>query len=95
MGCHSPSINVEFDGRERLKESLEDGLVNRISGDVLTNRNTVFLTQRVAEIVGVGLVLDHHFVTALAAVEQTVQERLSGSGDAAGFIAVILGVVTA
>jgi hypothetical protein len=32
---------------------------------------------------------------ALAAVEQAVQERLPGSGNAAGFIAIIFGVIIA
>ena len=55
----------------------------------------IFLTQRVAEVVSIVFVLDHHFMTAFAAVEQAVQERLSGSGNAAGFIAAILGMVVA
>src|SRR5262245_12918197 len=95
MSRHRPSIDVEFDGRERLKESREDRSISRAAGDVLTNGYAIFLTHRVAEVVCVVFVLDHHFVAALAAVEQAVQERLSGPGNAAGFIAAILGVVVA
>ena len=53
------------------------------------------LPEGVAKILGSALVLYHHLVTALAAVDEAVQQGFPRSRDAPGLVPVVLAVVIA
>src|SRR5215217_6740864 len=90
---HGPGVEVELHWRERLEEGIHDYAIDRIGGKELADRSPVLSAQSVAHVVGAALVLHDHFAAALAAVDDTVQERLARPGDAAGLVAIVLGVV--
>jgi hypothetical protein len=68
-------------------------VIDPVGRNVLADRDPILLAQRVAQIEGAMLVLDHHLVPALAAVEQPMQQCRTSTGDAARLVPVILSVV--
>jgi hypothetical protein len=86
-------VEVEFKGRERLKEGFEDGLIDGSAGNVLANGHAILLTKIIAEVVSRGRVLDHHLMSALATIDQPVEERLPGSRETTSFVAIVFGMV--
>src|SRR5260370_14271836 len=74
-GGHGSRIEIQFHWREGLKKALHDVLINCIGWNALTHRDVVLLPQRIAEIARPMLVLDHHFVSTSATLDDAMQER--------------------
>jgi hypothetical protein len=76
-----------------LKEGFQHGLIDGSANDVLANRRTILLTQIIAKVVSGGSVLNQHLMAALAAIDQPMKERLPGSRNTTGFVAMVLGII--
>ena len=55
----------------------------------------MLLAQVIADVAGAGLVLHDHLMTALATIDETVQQGGARAGNAAGLVAVVLRMVVA
>src|SRR6266699_153985 len=88
-GGHCCSVDIQFHRREGLKKALHDVLINRIGRNALTYGNMVLLSQRIAEIAGAMLVLDHHFVPTRSTVDDPMQERCPITRHPTRFVAII------
>jgi hypothetical protein len=88
--CH-----IDLGNTQRFKEPRNDRVVNRVAADPLTDRCSRLLLQMIAQVLRAALVLHTHFVSALAAVDDAVQQCLAIAWHAAGLVASILGVVVA
>jgi hypothetical protein len=86
-------IDIELDRREGLKKRIDHTRVDRIGRNILTHRGPILLPQIVTDVAGAPLILHDHFMTAFAAVDQAVQQGFARTGNATGFVAVILGVI--
>jgi hypothetical protein len=87
------AVDIEFDGRERLEKSLYHIRINAITGNMLADGHTVFLTEKVAQITCASLILDNHLVSTLTAVNKPMQQRGPWPWHPSGFVAVVLGIV--
>ena len=87
--------DLQFGRGDGLEESLHDPGVDRVGGQALADRHAVLLAQIIADVAGAGLVLHHHLMAALAAVDDAVEQGGARAGNAPGLVAVILRVVVA
>ena len=87
--------DLQFGRGDGLEESLHDPGVDRVGGQALADRHAVLLAQIIADVAGAGLVLHHHLMAALAAINDAVEQGGARAGNAPGLVAVILRVVVA
>src|SRR6266446_2115541 len=66
LGCHRCSIDIQFNGRERLEKGCYHLQINWVCRNILADRDTILLAQVIAEIAGAMFVLHDHFVPALS-----------------------------
>ena len=87
--------HVDLGDTQRLEEPRHDRVVDRVAADPLADRCSRLLLEMIAEILRAAFVLHAHLVSALAAVDDAVQQRLAFARYAAGLVASVLGVVVA
>ncbi len=92
---HCPRVGIQFGGGEGLEEGRHGLGIDRSGRDGLAHRHAVLLTKIVADVAGPVPVLDHHLVTARAAVNHPVQQRGALPRHAARLVPVVLGVIVA
>ena len=66
-------IEVEFRRGQGLKEGAHHLLVHGIGAQALAHRVLRLPTQSVTEILIAAFILDHHFVTTAAAIDQPLE----------------------
>src|SRR5260370_16297845 len=89
LSGHGSRIDIQFHWREGLKKALHDVLINCIGWNALTHRDVVLLPQRIAEIARPMLVLDHHFVSTSATVDDAMKERRTPARNPTEFLEVL------
>ncbi len=86
-------IEGEFHGRQSLKEGGDDALIDRISGQALTNRRRCLCPEVMAQILMAPCVLHDHLVPTDTAGDNALQEGHALAGHAAPAVGLIGGVV--
>jgi hypothetical protein len=74
FSCPEPGVDINLNGRESGKKSLNNFFVNRICGVVLANRAAVLLAQEVTNIARAVFILHNHFVAAFSAIDNAMNK---------------------
>src|SRR5438874_7306453 len=86
-------IEVKFSRGQGLKEGAHHLLVHGIGAQALAHRVLRLPTQSVTEILIAAFILDHHFVTTAAAVNQPLEQGRPLAWYPPAFVLLIGGIV--
>src|SRR5687767_11697078 len=84
LGSLGSLPDLQFRWSDGLEESPHDPGVDRVGGQALADRHAVLLAQIIADVAGAGLVLHHHFMATLAAIDEAVEQGGARAGNAPG-----------
>src|SRR6266699_6425950 len=83
LSGHCSAIDIQLDGRERQEEAFHHVPIDWICWNRLADRDMILLAQGVAEIARAMFVLHDHFVPALSAVDDALQQGSAITRDPA------------
>ena len=79
--AHDPVVDVQFRRSKSLEEETDDVVVDRVTGDALTDRDLALLPERVAQVLGPALVLNR---PSCGRTRRSRRGRAEGPSQAAG-----------